>query len=156
MTVLLILLSCMPCRVCMKVRRICEAHDITYMAYSSFGTQWHKEMNPNSGIYENPVLAHPVLANIAKRHHVNPTDVILSWVIQEGAVAIPRSTKPSHLQSNIDIIFPDPGASLLFPTVADELGYNQDKSNGKKTLSATFLSREDIQNIRLLDGTRKR
>jgi diketogulonate reductase-like aldo/keto reductase len=75
-----------------EVREFCRDHDIQYMAYSSFGTQWNR--NPN------PVLQSAVLQQIATSHKCSVAQVVLSWVIQEGAIAIPRSSSVYHNHDN--------------------------------------------------------
>jgi len=65
------------------------------MAYSSFGTQWEGKLRGT-----NPVLSNETLQRIAKKHDCSVADVVTSWVIEEGAVAIPRSSSPAHVRQN--------------------------------------------------------
>jgi diketogulonate reductase-like aldo/keto reductase len=48
-------------------------------------------------------LRNPVLAEIAKAHGVTPAQVILRWHIDHGFVAIPKSSTPERIASNVDI-----------------------------------------------------
>jgi diketogulonate reductase-like aldo/keto reductase len=66
------------------------------MAYSSFGTQW----NTGKTHGRNPVLTNPTLQKIADKHQTTVASVVLSWLIQEQVVAIPRASKPEHIQEN--------------------------------------------------------
>lgn len=104
------------------------------MAYSSLGTQWPAT---DGG---NPVLTSPVLANIAMKHKVEVTDVVLSWVIQEGAVAIPRASRDDHLEANIRLM-------------------SQTCDAQRRTCSSivgAFLDSVDMASIRSLHNTRQR
>ncbi|MGC5221542.1 aldo/keto reductase [Micromonospora sp. DT81.3] len=55
------------------------------------------------GHADRRLLAEPVFAELARKHGKSPVQVILRWHIQEGNIAIPRSTNPSHIAANIDI-----------------------------------------------------
>lgn len=72
-------------------RALATQHGIIYMAYSSLGTQWEGKLK------HNPVLESEVLRNIADKHGISIPRVVVSWVLQLGAVAIPRSTNPAHI-----------------------------------------------------------
>ena len=47
------------------------------------------------------VLNHPVLGEIAKRHHATPTHVALAWASKLGYSVIPPSTKRENLAGNL-------------------------------------------------------
>jgi diketogulonate reductase-like aldo/keto reductase len=50
------------------------------------------------------VLDNPTLREIAAEHGVGPAQVTLRWLLQQpDTVAIPRSSKPDHLATNIDV-----------------------------------------------------
>lgn len=47
---------------------------------------------------------HPSAINqIAKQHDKSRQQVVLRWCIQHGALPLPRSTNPAHIQSNFDV-----------------------------------------------------
>ena len=48
-------------------------------------------------------LEDPVVAGIAKTHDKSPAQVLLRWGLQHGRSMIPKSTKPSRIQENIDV-----------------------------------------------------
>ena len=119
------------------MRRLCEAHDIVYMAFSSLGTQWRAKTNP--------VLKNPVILSIAKKHGRSAAAVVLSWALQEGVVVIPRASTIHHLEDNIKILIDRENNALV-------------EQSGLSTIETTsspnvFLSSEDIAQIRDLDGT---
>ncbi len=46
----------------------------------------------------------PVIAGIARRHGKSPTQVGLRWLVQQdGIAAIPRSSRPAHVEENLAI-----------------------------------------------------
>jgi len=66
-----------------------------------FGTAleaWHPLGHANKGL-----LAEPLFAQLAQKHGKSPVQVILRWHMQEGHIAIPRSTDPAHIASNLEI-----------------------------------------------------
>ena len=111
-----------------QVVEYCKLHNIVYMAYSSFGTQWEHKMKGN------PVFSSPELISIAKKHQTTISQVVLSWLLQEGVVAIPRSSSFEHINEN---------ASL----------FNIDSESGETITVKVFLDHDDIEYIRSLDGT---
>jgi len=79
-----------------------------------FGTvleAWYPLGHANRGL-----LAEPVFARLGEKHGKSPVQVILRWHMQEGNIAIPRSTDPAHITSNIEIfdfaLEPDEMASI--------------------------------------------
>jgi diketogulonate reductase-like aldo/keto reductase len=50
-----------------------------------------------------PVLAHPVIAEIAARVGKTPAQVILRWHLELGNVVIPKSVTPSRIRENFDV-----------------------------------------------------
>lgn len=49
------------------------------------------------------LLAEPVFARLGEKYGKSPVQVILRWHMQEGNIAIPRSTDTAHITSNIEI-----------------------------------------------------
>lgn len=49
------------------------------------------------------VLSHPVIKGIAGRYGVPASAVVLRWLVQLGVVAIPKSSDPRRLRSNLDV-----------------------------------------------------
>ena len=68
---------------------------------TQFGTAleaWYPLGHANRGL-----LAEPVFAQLGEKYGKSPVQVILRWHMQEGNIAIPRSTDPAHITSNIEI-----------------------------------------------------
>lgn len=69
----------------------CEAHDIVVEAYSP--------------IAHGAILKHEVAVEIAEKYDVSPAQLSLRYVLQLGLVALPKSTKKAHMQSNAELDF---------------------------------------------------
>lgn len=113
-----------------EVREIARQNGIVYMAYSSFGTQWEWKL------HHNPVFQCRELREIADKHDTTIAQVVLSWVVQEGAVAIPRGSSEDHVRAN---------AALISRPSADN-------STGESSIHC-FLDDDDMAKIRSLDGS---
>jgi 2,5-diketo-D-gluconate reductase A len=48
--------------------------------------------------------AHPALVSIAREHGVSVYQVIIRWHLQHGVVVIPKSTDPSRMTANLDVL----------------------------------------------------
>lgn len=126
-----------------EVRRFCADHDIVYMAYSSFGTQWSHSRRTNG---RNPVMTSRVLLDIASRHNTTVAQVVLSWLAAENVVSIPRSSSVRHLEENFNICSDAEGGNALC---------NREGTlhlPGLTGLSVS-LSEREISQIRSLDNT---
>ena len=95
----------------------CKKHNIQVEAYSPFGR----------GNLVSEIMNNPHLKDIALRHNKTVGQVVLRWIIQQGIIAIPRSTNPERINQNIDI--------FNFALTDEEMLYidslNQDKGFGK-------------------------
>lgn len=49
------------------------------------------------------VLEDPAIAEIARKHGKTPAQVIIRWHLQEGLVAIPKSTHVERIRDNLDV-----------------------------------------------------
>jgi 2,5-diketo-D-gluconate reductase A len=49
------------------------------------------------------VAAEPVVAALASQYDRTPAQIVLRWHVQQGIVAIPKSSNPARLRSNADI-----------------------------------------------------
>eukprot|EP00603_Paraphysomonas_imperforata_P015742 CAMPEP_0114454962 /NCGR_PEP_ID=MMETSP0104-20121206/2852_1 /TAXON_ID=37642 ORGANISM="Paraphysomonas imperforata, Strain PA2" /NCGR_SAMPLE_ID=MMETSP0104 /ASSEMBLY_ACC=CAM_ASM_000202 /LENGTH=317 /DNA_ID=CAMNT_0001627363 /DNA_START=85 /DNA_END=1035 /DNA_ORIENTATION=- len=77
-----------------EVLRLCQEHNIAYMAYSSLGNQWRRG---------NPIFKNEVLQRIAAQHETDVSAVVLSWVLSTGAIIIPKSSKAEHVADNAKV-----------------------------------------------------
>jgi diketogulonate reductase-like aldo/keto reductase len=53
--------------------------------------------------FKNSDLRHPVLAEIAARHGVTPTQVVVRWHVDHEVVVIPKSANPERIAANFDV-----------------------------------------------------
>jgi 2,5-diketo-D-gluconate reductase A len=67
-----------------------RAHDIVTVAWSPLGQG-------------SDLLNEPTLATIAATYGKTPAQVVLRWDIDQGIVAIPRSSNPARLAQNLEI-----------------------------------------------------
>ena len=74
-------------------RQACEAHNITFSAYSPLGG-WAKGGTSH-------VLDDPTVNAVAKAHNTSAAAVALRWVTQQGVVAVTSSDKPSHVSGDL-------------------------------------------------------
>lgn len=49
------------------------------------------------------VLDDPAICDVAERYDRTPAQVVLRWQIQKGVVAIPKSSSPDHVRSNLAV-----------------------------------------------------
>ncbi len=49
------------------------------------------------------IAAEPVIVEIAEAHGVTPSQVVLRWHLELGAVPIPKSGDPQRQRENIDV-----------------------------------------------------
>lgn len=67
-----------------------HAHDIVTVAWSPLGQG-------------NDLLKEDTLAKIATKYGKTPAQIVLRWDVEQGIVAIPRSSNPDRLAQNLDI-----------------------------------------------------
>lgn len=72
-----------------KVIEACHRHGLALVAYSP--------------IAKGRIKTDQMLADIGKAHGKSPAQVCLRWLIQQNAVAIPRTSKIERLSENIEI-----------------------------------------------------
>lgn len=49
-------------------------------------------------------LEHPVVLDIAAAHEVSASQVVLRWHLQQGNIAIPKSSQRGRMESNLDVL----------------------------------------------------
>jgi 2,5-diketo-D-gluconate reductase A len=67
-----------------------EKHDIVTVSWSPLGAG-------------GELLRHPTILSIAEQHGRTPGQVVLRWHVQQGLVAIPKSSNPGRLAENIAV-----------------------------------------------------
>lgn len=74
-----------------ELRRFHAAHNITTQSWSPLGSR-HAD-----------IAADPVVRAIAEEAGVTPTQVILRWHVQLGAIPLPKSADPERQRENLDV-----------------------------------------------------
>ncbi|KAM3576180.1 hypothetical protein VYU27_001888 [Nannochloropsis oceanica] len=89
-----------PLRQDREVRAWCKARGVLYTSYSTLGSQWQHQSSAQGERKggKNPVLSHPVVQRLAKRHNISAALLVLTWALQEGVAVIPRSTQVEHIE----------------------------------------------------------
>jgi diketogulonate reductase-like aldo/keto reductase len=67
----------------------CKRHGMVVTAYSPFGRGARGGM-----------LDHPVVSDIARKHSVAASTVLLGWSLARGVPALPKAVTPSHIRLN--------------------------------------------------------
>jgi diketogulonate reductase-like aldo/keto reductase len=71
------------------LRDFCAKHDIKIQAWSP--------------LMQGQLLNHPIVLEIAKKHHVSAAQVILRWDVQQEILLVVKSVKPERMKSNAEI-----------------------------------------------------
>lgn len=130
-----------------EVREFCRQHDIQYMAYSSFGTQWNR--NPN------PVLTSAALQTIADAHAVSVPQVVMKWLSAQQVVAIPRTSQVAHMEDNFAELIHTHRTRSAPHNTRQECIVDTDVGVGTcgEGASSWALSAEELSQIAALDGS---
>lgn len=83
-----------------EVREMCKKNNIVYQGYSTLGTQWMMK-----GSQVNPVLSHPLVAELAAKYRRSPAQIVLAWALHRGVAMIPRSVVREKIVENANIEF---------------------------------------------------
>jgi diketogulonate reductase-like aldo/keto reductase len=75
-----------------ELLEFCREHGIVLLAFAALG----HALKPR-------VLDDPVITSIAQRVHKTPAQVALAWAVQRGTAFLSTSTRPGHIQENIEI-----------------------------------------------------
>lgn len=71
----------------------CKKNQIVVEAYSPFA----------HGAIMQDLLNNATLQQIANNHGKSITQIILRWIVQQGIVALPRSSNPKHIKENVSV-----------------------------------------------------
>jgi len=72
-----------------KLVEFLKSKGIVPEAYSPFGSTG------------SPLFKDDVAVEIAAKHSINPSDVLLAWLHKKGCVVIPKSATPSRIDANL-------------------------------------------------------
>lgn len=74
-----------------KVREVCRAHDITYQGFSLLTANLS-------------VLLHPEVVVMAKKHGVNPEQIVFRFALQIGIVPLTGTTNREHMKEDLKVV----------------------------------------------------
>lgn len=74
-------------------------HDIRLTAYCPLGSIG-TPIATVDGCKPTPLLKHPLIMTIAKKHGSTTAQVLIAWLLKLGVVAIPKSITPERIQDN--------------------------------------------------------
>jgi diketogulonate reductase-like aldo/keto reductase len=102
-----------------EVQSFGAEHGILTQAWSPIGgITFYRDGSHDSALND------PIIGNIAIAHGKSPAQVMLRWGLQQGRSVIPKSTKPSRIAENINV--------LDFELSADELTAIDDLDTGRR------------------------
>jgi len=78
----------------------CKAHNILLTGYSPLGSADRSEAMKQTD--EPSLFNDATIIKIAKQHKLSPAQILLSWHVNMGHSAIPKSTNPDHIASNLE------------------------------------------------------
>jgi alcohol dehydrogenase (NADP+) len=88
-----------PCLTQQPLVDFCHEHKILVTAYSPLGSkdrvsQMKKDDEPNLFNLDSVV-------KIAEEHDKSAAEILLAWAVNRNTIAIPKSTNPAHISSNL-------------------------------------------------------
>lgn len=100
-----------------ELKQYCDKHDITLTAYSPLG-------------HTGRDLQLETIKEIADKKHASPATVILTWLIQQGIVAIPKAKSKKHQKQNL--------AARELTLSSDEMGQISNCDQGNRLVAPDY------------------
>jgi methylglyoxal/glyoxal reductase len=91
--------------------KYCHEHNILIEAYSPLA--------------HGHGLDNPVLADIARKHHKTPAQIMIRWCLEVDTVPLPKSSTPERIRQNLDV--------LDFQLDADDMAKIHQLERGQRT-----------------------
>jgi aldehyde reductase len=117
--------ECSPSLNQKKLIEFCKARDITVTAYSPLTRPHRYETNKS---LPKPALLDPKVAEIGAKYSKTPAQVVLRYLVQLGAIPIPKSSNAERIKQNIDI--------FDFELTAEELQVMDSFHTGQRSVAA--------------------
>ncbi|KAI1731044.1 aldo/keto reductase family domain-containing protein [Ditylenchus destructor] len=83
--------------------KLCQKLNISVTSYGTLGSPGSAQMRQVRSSPHGDCMGHPVITEIAQKHHKTPAQILLRHMIQRGVSVIPKSTNPDRVRQNIDI-----------------------------------------------------
>lgn len=84
--------------------RLAKAEGIAVTAYSSFGPASFDEFKMAHATALTPLFEEPTVRSIAAKNGKTTGQVLLRWATQRGLAVIPKTSTPSRLAENLDVV----------------------------------------------------
>ncbi|MCP4653054.1 MAG: aldo/keto reductase [Candidatus Omnitrophica bacterium] len=78
-----------------RLRAFCKKRNIPVMGYGITAGQ--------TKALQDKLIAHPVIREIADKHHVEPLEVVIRWSTQHEVIPVFISKKPERIKKNMDV-----------------------------------------------------
>ena len=89
------------------LKELCDEKGIRLTAYSPTGKNHLYHIVMRSMFRQRKGYAQvredPIIVNIAKKHAVTSSQVVMAWHVQRGTSAVPKSTSTVHQKENITV-----------------------------------------------------
>ncbi len=93
------------CRVRPMVNQILLHITGTDLELMDYCRQEGIQVEAYSPIAHGEALKNPAIAEMAKKYGVSPAQLCIRYVLQLGAVALPKTANPAHMESNVAVNF---------------------------------------------------
>ena len=93
------------CRVRPMVNQILLYVNNTDLALVDYCREQGIQVEAYSPIAHGEALKNPAIAAMAEKYGVSPTQLCIRYVLQLGAVALPKTANPAHMASNAQVDF---------------------------------------------------
>ncbi len=81
--------------------RITRPAQREFHAANGIVTESYSPLGGSGGV--KSFLSHPLLVELAERHGRTPAQIVLRWHVQQGIVAIPKSSNPQRMADNLAV-----------------------------------------------------
>jgi len=115
--------ECSPSLNQKKLIDFCKARDITITAYSPLSRPHRYEADKT---LPKPALLDPKVEEIGKKYSKTPAQIVLRYLVQRGAIPIPKSSNEGRIKQNIDI--------FDFELSPEDLGIMDSFNTGERTV----------------------
>lgn len=80
---------------------LAKTEGIAVTAYSSFGPTGFVELGMDRARNVAPLMGHQTVTTIAFKHNKTPAQVLLRWATQQGLAVIPKTSRSSVMEQNL-------------------------------------------------------
>ncbi|KAA1470661.1 Aldo/keto reductase [Dentipellis sp. KUC8613] len=100
----------------LDLKAFCEEHGILLTAYSPLG-QPHPEKESIPALF-----ADPTITGLAEKYKATIAQILISWSVQRGVVAIPKSANAERMKANITLVKLDEADMTAINSIHEQPG----------------------------------